>query len=72
MSTRRLKITSGVSLPGGVDALPGQVHDVPTRFAQSLLWDGRAVLHVEDATPAGEPKQRDPHPVTRDPKPRRR
>lgn len=72
MTTRRLKIISGVSLPGGVDALPGEVHEVPARFAMGLLWDGRAALHTEDSTPVVEPKQRDPHPVTRDPKPRRR
>ena len=69
MTTRRLKIISGVSLPGGVDALPGEVHVVPTRFAMGLLWDGRAALHTEDSTPVVE---RDPKPEIRDPKPRRR
>lgn len=43
MKTIRLLIKRGVTLPGGIDALPEETHEVEERFGKSLLFDGRAV-----------------------------
>ena len=82
MRTIRLRIVRGVTLPGGVNGLPGKVHEVEERFGRGLLFDGRAVPADDvldaptiDAEPEPSPIQsqdRDPQPLTREPSRTRR
>lgn len=61
MKTLRLNIQRGVALPGGVNALPGETHEVEERFARSLLFDGRAIPATDVLAPLGEePQPEDP------------
>jgi hypothetical protein len=76
MRILRLLITRGVVLPGGVNASPGETHEIEERFARSLLYDGRAVPATDVLTPDSseeiedllEIQDRDPQPTTRDPR----
>ena len=43
MQSLRLLIRHGVALPGGINALPGETHEVEARFGRGLLYDGRAI-----------------------------
>jgi hypothetical protein len=82
MRTIRLRIVRGVTLPGGIDALPDSSHEVEERFGRALLFEGRAIPDPDILAPTGEEPQDDagpdldpeppPAPVStqdRDPKP---
>lgn len=77
MRTIRLRIVRGVTLPGGVNALPGDIKEVEERFGRGLLYDRRAVpaddvldaptIDVEPEPSPIQPQDRDPQPLTREP-----
>lgn len=60
----RVLITHGVCLGGGVDAVPGEIHEVPDHLGRLLFASNQAVQapEVEDI------QVRDPKPQNRDPK----
>lgn len=49
----KIEIKRGVCLGGGVDAYPGEVHEVADGFGRQLIARGSA---VETDKPAGKPK----------------
>lgn len=65
MRTLRLLIKRGVTLPGGINALPGASCEVEERFARGLIYDGRAVpdpgiLAPDPAEPQDGPEETGP------------
>ncbi len=49
----KIEIKRGICLGSGVDAYPGEVHEVADGFARQLIARGAA---VETDKPAGKPK----------------
>lgn len=81
MRTICLRIVRGVTLPGGLDALPGTSHEVEERFGRALLYDGRAIPDPDilapideelqdEAEPESESKPKPPLPAIQDRDPR--
>lgn len=69
--TVRVEILSGTMGEGQQHLAPGEIHELPIRFAHSLVQRQRARIVAEDESPV-KPQHGDPVAQHGDPRPRQR
>lgn len=70
--TVRVRILSGTMGEGSRHMAPGEIHELPAGFAQSLIQRQRARVVTEDEESPVKPQHGDPVAQHGDPKPRTR